>query len=206
MRNNTNDTAPSSDQRGRGKVRKTKCERAYRRCGRCLRRRGRRGGEIIRQTINKAACDCPSSSVPSHLTWLPCSRPETPRALAVAPGPSDPSDPFDPSASAATGAALAAAAAARSQARMLLSAVPSSSSPPSPYKGRSFPCAPCPSYPGPRTYMCPAPRLALSAMVPCQTPLSTRCAALYGIANSGCTFLFIYFMPRWSANVGGIQT
>ena len=146
--------------------------------------------------INKAS-NCPSSLDPVDniciLTSLPCLRPETPHVLAVAPGPSDPSDLFDPSASAATEAvpvAVAVAVAAHSQARTLPSAGPSSSSLPSPRRGQSSPCAPCPSYPGPRTCTCPAPRLEPSAMVPCRTLSLTRCAVLYDIANSGCTFFW----------------
>lgn len=148
--------------------------------------------------INKAR-DCPSSSVPVNnirfLTSPPCSRPETPHALAVAPGPTGLFGLFDPSASVATEAVLVAVAvaAARSRVRTSSSAGPSSSSPLSPRRGQSSPCAPCPSFPGPRTCRCPAPRLVPSAMVPCRTLSLTRCAALYDIASSGCTFFCSLF-------------
>lgn len=162
-----------------------------------------KGEKKRRQTMINKARDCPSSSVPVNniriLTSPPCSRPETPHALAVAPGPSGSFDLFDPSASAAIEAvlvAVAVAVAARSRARTSPSAGPSSSSPPSPRRGQSSPCAPSPSYPGPRTCTCPAPRLVPSAMVPCRTLSLTRCAALYGIASSGCTFFSSLFLCR----------
>lgn len=162
----------------------------------------RQGGreKKSRQTMINKARDCPSSSVPVNniriLTSPPCSRPETPHALAVAPGPSGSFDLFDPSVSAATEAvlvAVAVAVAASSRARTSPSAGPSSSSPPSPRRGQSSPCALCPSYPGPRTCTCPAPRLVPSAMVQCRTLSLTRCAALYDIASSGCIFFSSLF-------------
>ena len=221
----TTDTAPSSGSMGRRK----KDERAFTAyqtppilSTRTNKKKRDGGGGRRGDTINDITMSVVTVKIMvarKNLTSPPCLRLETLRAPAAAAGPtgptdrSDRSDRYHPFASAAAAAAPAAPAAAAVVARFQEPrtsppAEPSSSSPQGPCRARPSPCAPFPSCPGPKTCMCPAPLRAPSAMAPCQTPSSARCAGLCGISNSGCIFfcVFVHAARRGGQSKGFLES